>query len=59
MSLPPTFPPPPPFSALCPEYWLTSHTVGVTFVDYEHDQKRYPKKSAKSLEALFASLIEK
>lgn len=32
---------------------------GVTFVDYEHDQKRYPKKSAKSLEALFGSLIEK
>jgi beta-glucosidase len=28
-------------------------------VDYEHDQKRYPKKSAKSLEALFGSLIEK
>ncbi|KUI65446.1 Beta-glucosidase 1B [Cytospora mali] len=32
---------------------------GVTFVDYENDQKRYPKKSAKGLESLFTSLIEK
>ncbi|KAI3399854.1 hypothetical protein diail_5365 [Diaporthe ilicicola] len=32
---------------------------GVTYVDYEHDQKRYPKKSAKSLKPLFDSLIEK
>lgn len=33
--------------------------VGVTYVDYENDQKRYPKKSAKSLKPLFDSLIEK
>ncbi|KAF3770205.1 family 1 glycoside hydrolase [Cryphonectria parasitica EP155] len=32
---------------------------GVTFVDYENDQKRYPKKSAKSLKPLFDSLIQK
>ncbi|CRK30487.1 hypothetical protein BN1708_005145 [Verticillium longisporum] len=32
---------------------------GVTYVDYENDQKRYPKKSAKSLKALFESVIEK
>ncbi|GJC95414.1 glycosyl hydrolase family 1 [Colletotrichum higginsianum] len=32
---------------------------GVTFVDYENDQKRYPKKSAKSLKPLFDSLIKK
>ncbi|KAG7137617.1 Beta-glucosidase 1B like protein [Verticillium longisporum] len=32
---------------------------GVTYVDYENDQKRYPKKSAKSLKALFDSVIEK
>jgi len=31
---------------------------GVTFVDYENDQKRYPKKSAKSLKALFDSLTK-
>lgn len=34
-------------------------TVGVTYVDYEHDQKRHPKKSAKSLKPLFDSLIKK
>lgn len=33
--------------------------VGVTYVDYENDQKRYPKKSAKSLKPLFDSLIKK
>lgn len=32
---------------------------GVTFVDYVNDQKRYPKKSAKSLKPLFDSLIKK
>ncbi|KAH6627692.1 glycoside hydrolase superfamily [Chaetomium tenue] len=32
---------------------------GVTYVDYENDQKRYPKKSAKSLKPLFDSLIRK
>lgn len=33
--------------------------VGVTYVDYKNDQKRYPKKSAKSLKPLFDSLIKK
>ena len=32
---------------------------GVTYVDYVNDQKRYPKKSAKSLQPLFESLIKK
>ncbi|VUC33544.1 unnamed protein product, partial [Clonostachys rosea] len=32
---------------------------GVTYVDYENGQKRYPKKSAKSLKPLFDSLIRK
>ena len=32
---------------------------GVTFVDYANNQKRYPKKSAKSLKPLFDSLIKK
>jgi len=32
---------------------------GVTFVDYEGGQKRYPKKSAKSIGPLFESLIKK
>jgi beta-glucosidase len=32
---------------------------GVTYVDYNNDQKRYPKKSAKSLKPLFDSLIKK
>ncbi|TLS29684.1 hypothetical protein PpBr36_00472 [Pyricularia pennisetigena] len=32
---------------------------GVTFVDYENGQKRYPKKSAKAMKPLFDSLIEK
>lgn len=32
---------------------------GVTYVDYVNDQKRYPKKSAKSLKPLFDSLIRK
>jgi len=31
---------------------------GVTFVDYKNDQKRHPKKSAKSLKPLFDSLIK-
>lgn len=41
--------------------WLADLTlaVGVTYVDYENDQKRYPKKSAKSLKPLFDSLIKK
>ncbi|KAF7544732.1 hypothetical protein G7Z17_g9715 [Cylindrodendrum hubeiense] len=32
---------------------------GVTFVDYENGQKRYPKKSAQSLAPLFESLVKK
>ena len=32
---------------------------GVTYVDYEHDQKRHPKKSARSLKPLFDALIKK
>ncbi len=32
---------------------------GVTFVDYEGGQKRYPKKSAKTLGPLFEKLIKK
>ncbi|KAG0652398.1 Beta-glucosidase 1B [Hyphodiscus hymeniophilus] len=32
---------------------------GVTFVDYEGGQKRYPKKSAKTVGPLFESLIKK
>jgi beta-glucosidase len=32
---------------------------GVTYVDYVNDQKRHPKKSAKSLKPLFDSLIRK
>jgi beta-glucosidase len=31
---------------------------GVTYVDYENDQKRYPKKSAQHLKPLFDSLIK-
>ena len=38
---------------------LTRHRFGVTYVDYVNDQKRYPKKSAKSLKPLFDSLIKK
>ena len=32
---------------------------GVTFVDYEGGQKRYPKKSAKTVGPLFDSLIKR
>jgi beta-glucosidase len=32
---------------------------GVTFVDYEGGQKRYPKKSAKEIGNIFEKLIEK
>lgn len=32
---------------------------GVTFVDYEGGQKRYPKKSAKVLAPIFEELIKK
>lgn len=32
---------------------------GVTFVDYENDQKRIPKKSAKEIGPIFERLIEK
>jgi len=32
---------------------------GVTFVDYEGGQKRYPKKSAKAIGEIFEKLIEK
>lgn len=38
---------------------LTRPRFGVTYVDYEHDQKRHPKKSAKSLKPLFDSLVKK
>lgn len=31
---------------------------GVTFVDYEGGQKRYPKKSARVIGEIFKSLIE-
>ncbi|KAJ5579561.1 uncharacterized protein N7459_005546 [Penicillium hispanicum] len=31
---------------------------GVTYIDYEHDQKRIPKKSAKSIARIFDRLIE-
>lgn len=32
---------------------------GVTYVDYDHDQKRMPKKSAKEISKIFERLIEK
>ena len=32
---------------------------GVTFVDYKNGQARFPKKSAKTIGQLFASLLEK
>lgn len=32
---------------------------GVTYVDYANDQKRYPKKSARSLKPIFDKLIKK
>ena len=32
---------------------------GVTYVDYEGGQKRYPKKSAKELQNIFAQYIGK
>jgi beta-glucosidase len=32
---------------------------GVTYVDYVNDQKRHPKKSAKSIKPLFDGLIKK
>jgi beta-glucosidase len=32
---------------------------GVTFVDYEGGQKRFPKKSAKEIGNIFDRLIEK
>jgi beta-glucosidase len=32
---------------------------GVTFVDYENDQKRIPKKSAKVIHEIFDQYIEK
>lgn len=32
---------------------------GVTYVDYEHDQKRIPKKSAISIGQIFDHFIEK
>lgn len=32
---------------------------GVTFVDYENDQKRYPKASAKAMPEIFAKYIQK
>lgn len=45
----------PPF----PSMIANLYPVGVTYVDYKNDQKRYPKKSAKSLKPLFDSLIKK
>lgn len=32
---------------------------GVTYVDYEGDQKRYPKKSAREMSKIFESLTKK
>jgi beta-glucosidase len=32
---------------------------GVTYIDYEHNQKRVPKKSAKAIGQIFDRLIEK
>jgi len=32
---------------------------GVTYVDYEGGQKRYPKKSAREIGKIFDSLIQK
>jgi beta-glucosidase len=32
---------------------------GVTYVDYENDQKRYPKKSAVEIGKIFAEYIGK
>lgn len=32
---------------------------GVTYVDYENDQKRIPKKSAKAIGQIFDQLIQK
>jgi beta-glucosidase len=32
---------------------------GVTFVDYEGGQKRYPKKSAKALKGIFEQYVGK
>lgn len=32
---------------------------GVTYVDYENDQKRIPKTSAKAIGQIFDALIEK
>jgi beta-glucosidase len=32
---------------------------GVTFVDYEHGQKRYPKKSARAIGDMFDALIRR
>lgn len=32
---------------------------GVTYVDYEGGQKRYPKKSAKTLREIFEGLMKK
>jgi len=32
---------------------------GVTYVDYEGGQKRYPKKSARALGGIFEGLIRK
>jgi beta-glucosidase len=32
---------------------------GVTYVDYDNDQKRMPKKSAREISQIFERLIEK
>ncbi|KAH7239733.1 hypothetical protein FSOLCH5_014320 [Fusarium solani] len=40
--------------------WCDGYKVrfGVTYVDFQNDQKRYPKKSARLLKELFAQYIE-
>jgi beta-glucosidase len=47
---------------LCSNFeWAEGYETrfGVTFVDYEGGQKRYPKKSAKEIGNIFDRLIEK
>jgi beta-glucosidase len=49
-------------TCLCSNFeWAEGYETrfGVTFVDYEGGQKRYPKKSAKEIGKIFEKLIEK
>lgn len=46
---------------LCSNFeWAEGYETrfGVTFVDYENDQKRYPKASAKAMSDIFAKYIQ-